>query len=407
MSRTRERCLGLALGVTLALAPATAAEGWEEPSIQRVTDVLPPELLRSDVHTVAEEVRSDGFLHLYRVKSKWSDFEVWGTTLLGIRVSELQALAILEEKGGAGDAIKQGFGSLGGRVTRGGQKALNDPGKFFGDAISGTGKRFARMGNKLGKATKTTSRVASGAEGATAETRKQASRDLGLAKSERDLHKRLGTDPYTTNQALSNAVRAAAKSQALAKMYIDPISISDPEGLAMQDVRETLYAAPPETVRARIRKQLEALGAPEARVQRAMQAGAFNLTLKAFIAEDFHRLGDVTDVAALLAEAPVTSEDEAYFVAQTTGMLADHHEGHEKLARIVGDPAIFAAVTVSGKLVAFGATDQLLWTEPFAGDLKRLIEAEPASQREIWITGTASERCRREVEALGFTLNLR
>ena len=95
----KEVLIGVMTGIFFTLCPVSPkpllhAKGlFETPPVLSAKEVVPPQLLQGEFHTVQEEVRNDGYLNLYRISSEFGEFEAHGTLMLVIRVKEIQALA--------------------------------------------------------------------------------------------------------------------------------------------------------------------------------------------------------------------------------------------------------------------------------------------------------------------------
>ena len=76
--------------------PAQAGD-VEEPAFLQASGVLSDRLRKGEYHRVDENVRSDGFLNYYVLRSDYGDWEVTSTPLLALRVREVEALATLDD----------------------------------------------------------------------------------------------------------------------------------------------------------------------------------------------------------------------------------------------------------------------------------------------------------------------
>ena len=102
---------------------------------------------------------------------------------------------------------------------------------------------------------------------------------------------------------------------------------------------------------------------------------------------------------ALLAE----TELEAIAAGRAVRVLAQVHESGQPLVEFVAGEhpelgRLLAARTSGGTVVMPGAVDLLTWQPELAvpGSLADF------AKRELWLTGVASERARRELEARGW-----
>ena len=83
----------------LALIPATAAvqQADEVPPRFTAAALLSPEAAKGPHHSVADDVRTEGYFHEFSVSSDFGPFEAIGRTQLAVRIQEIAALAALQD----------------------------------------------------------------------------------------------------------------------------------------------------------------------------------------------------------------------------------------------------------------------------------------------------------------------
>ena len=88
------------LTALLIIPPAgeLAAQGGFEPATTlSASKILPPEILVGPNHRVEERVYNDGYLNRYTVLSKFGGFVAVSTPMLRKRISEVNAMARMEQ----------------------------------------------------------------------------------------------------------------------------------------------------------------------------------------------------------------------------------------------------------------------------------------------------------------------
>ncbi len=130
-------------------APALSQDKrYETPSNFAARQILPPALRQSPYHTILDPVQNDGFLNIYRMKTKFGEFLVVGTELLKVRIKEAEAAAKLADVSASGQMLK----SAGRTVTKPlktGKDLITRPGKTVKRTFRGIGRFFGRVGAGL------------------------------------------------------------------------------------------------------------------------------------------------------------------------------------------------------------------------------------------------------------------
>ncbi len=95
-----KRCLILAISfIIFNLMSVSFAEQslYETPSVLEVKDIVPQELLGSDLYTIDDEVITSGFTNTYRIHSKYGEFVAHGNEMLGHLVHEIRVIDELDK----------------------------------------------------------------------------------------------------------------------------------------------------------------------------------------------------------------------------------------------------------------------------------------------------------------------
>jgi hypothetical protein len=76
------------------LLPVSFAEQelYEVPQILQAKDVVPEELLKSDLYTIENEVVTHGYTNTYQIDSKFGKFTAHGNEMLIQRIQEIRAI---------------------------------------------------------------------------------------------------------------------------------------------------------------------------------------------------------------------------------------------------------------------------------------------------------------------------
>ena len=271
--------------VSLAIAaalPAIAQEPLEGPATFKPGDILPSALVTGPHYTLADQVATEGFFHEFVVQSDYGSFAATGTSMLYVRLREVQALTALQ------DVSKTDV-----FISAAGTSVLNI-GKSVGSAVAdpaatakGLGAGVKRYGENLGRKAKQTAETATDAvkgddkpesdaaaeKSTTAQavdTGTSAAKSyLGVSGASRRWAQKLGVDPYSSNPVLRKALEDIGKIDAAGGIAAKAVVPIPPVVGTAADVSGLVWGKDPEELR-----KLNEQHLAEAGVDKAV-AGAF------------------------------------------------------------------------------------------------------------------------------------
>jgi hypothetical protein len=173
-------------------------------------------------------------------------------------------------------------------------------------------------------------------------------------------------------------------------------------------VDKLVYEKAPDELLKYNEERLKAMGVP-APTSRAFRLNTFiRPGLQTRIVAALDSLAGVADRPAFLERAAtVNSESAAMYYADSAEMLARFHK-ESPLVKIVPAQAAAVALTRDGRLVHLVPADYVPWTQPVAQAVDtasaRAKQDFASAKPEVWITGEASERTRKELAARGWGL---
>jgi len=313
----------------LALAPpAPEPEG----RTFKASEILPAKMLKGPHHTVAEEVRADGYFQQFQVKSEFGDIAADGRTVLRTRVTEVDALARLSEVSKGEIFAKAAGGAVLG-VGKGVASAVTDPKA----TAAGIGGGIKRMGVNLGRKGKRA------AESATKDDKKPdgpekpaedkaldaaggaANSVFGVNGAARKWAQKLAVDPYTSNPVLHKALVDVGKIDAAGSIVTKVVVPIPPVVSTTASVGNLVWAKDPEELRKTNEARLTEIGVPKPVASRFLVNGNFTLTgqtrfIGALHAVKAKGLADYVDAAA-----EAEDERDALFFVESAEMLAGMH----------------------------------------------------------------------------------
>ena len=199
------------------LAPLAVAATADDLNFEAVaelsaSEILPPALLKDDHHVVEERVRNDGYLNYYTIKSDYGEFEAISTAMLTTRVGEINALSELDELSKT-EVFAKAAADAGMRQVRTLQAFATHPVDTVKGIPAGIGRMFKRFGRQAGEAVDATQEFVAGDDEESSDGEGDKDDDsnvavdltasyLGVDKAQRDWSRKLGTDPYSSNEVL-------------------------------------------------------------------------------------------------------------------------------------------------------------------------------------------------------------
>ncbi len=380
------------------------ALGYEAPPTLRASDMLPPEVVASRHHRVREEVATDGFFRIYVIDSDFGRFEAAGDIQLRQRVQQIRALAVLDE---LQDVKAYGAAQIAAAkvpvVAR--WHLVEEPVDTLEGVPPEAWQEVLRCADMHPDERSLEESVLRRAV-------------LEFEEQKRRLARRLAVNPYSLNRSLQRELNrtgwtvsaggyALEEVPSLAESSIAPLA---EDVLPSERVDRVFANDSPEDLRRRNRIELAVLGIPHEEVEAFLAHPAYSPLRQTGIVEALIGLeparnrGSYVRVA-MRAESP----RDAFFRMMGSLILRFYHVNVAPIERLlVLNGRSPAAYTSEGKLIIAAQVDYLLWSRPVDDFVRSLAAAEvPGAQiraRELWLSGQASPKARREIELRGITL---
>jgi len=408
----------LAFAFALAIAALATGAAYESPQMFRASDLLTPTQVKGPHHSVAPDVKLDGYLQVFAVTTDYGAVEAEGKSTLLTRLQEVGALAQLDEVSKS-KVFVQAAGASVVNVGKGVSAAVSDPGataKGIGGGVKrfGTnlGRKAKRAGDEAVTAAKTDEKTADGAEKSggdqvVAAGAGVANSVLGVNGAARKWAQKVGVDPYTTNPVLKKALSDIGKVDTAgglaAKIAVPvPMVVS---GTAK--VGALVWAKDPEELLKLNEQRLTETGASAATIKQLYVSKGFTMTLHTRLAASIREVNvpGCGDYVATAAEAG-TPREAAFFV-ESAEMLAAFHKT-APVAAILSDSRAMVAKTKDGRAVALLPLDWLSWTAAFEQALgavdTRAQHELPGPKFLLRLTGKVSPVAKAELARRGWTV---
>jgi hypothetical protein len=398
---------------------AAAAPEFESPPDQSVEALLPDSMAAGENFKVQDPVHSDGLVHRFVLDSRFGAFDAYGRIDLELRIREVAALTQLSKISSL-DAVASGVGN--GVMSE--VSTVTDVAKRPVETITGIPRGISHLfrgvvaeGREAASDVKGAANSANGSGQSQSAVDKSkvaaehyADRYFGGTAADRRWYKKLGVDPYTSNQVLRQAVHKDAKIDASAAFGMRFVALPEIAGLGIaRHAMDAIYNEDPAVLRARQREALTALGLTPVEVEHWQNNLVLSPTRQTLLLEASRSLDGVAGRAELFRHAMgLTSETEAKVYLRSVGLLVVVHR-QQPLASVLPGVRLPAARLADGRIVVCGAFEAVYWTADVAegerGIRESLPEGTGAAPREIWLEGAVSERARSEFEQLGWRIH--
>lgn len=397
-----------------------ADEDFETVPDRAPAQLLPPAMVAGADFHVLDPVHGDGLMHRFVVDSRFGTFDAYGRAALAVRIHEVAALTELAKTSDvqiASGSVVQGVESqvkvATGVVTHPVQTVTGIPKgiahlfggyKARGQELSASARRSVEPG------TAGTGTAQGAAEKGEKAAKSYAEHYLGVTAAERDYYRKLGVDPYTDNKVLRDAIRRDARIAAGAGFGMKFVGVPGIAGIGIaQRAVDAIYSEDPAVIRQRTRKALAGFGLTPRETESFMNAPLLSPTRQLSLLSAVEALDGVAQRGELLRHAiELTSDEEVQVYLRSIGLLLKAHASHP-VASVVPGVRLPAALHADGSLLVCGAFEDVYWTEDVARLERQLEQALPAAgagaARELWITGTLSERARRAGQTRGWDLH--
>ncbi|HUN72301.1 MAG TPA: hypothetical protein VMU52_08320, partial [Steroidobacteraceae bacterium] len=217
---------------------------------------------------------------------------------------------------------------------------------------------------------------------------------------------RLHVDPYSDNVVLRRAVARLAKVDATASFGLQFAPVGIPFAGEAEQALEDVETQDPAVLRKRRRESLLRAGLTPQEITRFEHTPLLTPTRQTLLVNAVDASKRVDGRAELLRHAmSLQSEDETEVFLQSA-LLLQRYQARHPVKRILAGVRIPAVELPNGHVAVFGAFDAVQWTQQVAAYEQTLGGELPGgAPREVWITGTVSQRARAALEERGWVVH--
>jgi len=397
--------------------PGQLLADYERAEDLRASDILPAERLSGAHFSVDERVESDGYLNYYTIRSDFGVFEAASTAMLRVRLNEISALAQIDELSSTEvfitAAADAGLGQL--KVI---DSFIQRPIETLVGLPQGINRMFKRYSRQASEAVADASDYVASQKELNISDRdyedyqesatELTERYLKVSDAERNWARKLGADPYTSNETLRKAINNIAWVDRLGRIALKVSGLTIPYIGIVAKVNEAVWGKDPYQLRDYNRARLAATGAEEGLIDAYLKNPWLSPTQQTILTEVIDELDGVTGRDGILRQSlNLRTQIEVGYFVRAVSLLAWYHRNQHPLASVSTELAITGGVKANDMTVLLFPSDHVYWTESMAQaarEFRVLGTGDPRLKPELWILGSVSKRTRSELNKLDYDL---
>ena len=349
-------------------------------------------------YTIANPVRSDGFLRIYTVRSPYGDFQVVSDAMMQMRTRELAAIVELD-KLSESEAFNNALGQAGLAPVKFAGELIVNPVQAIGNTLAGIGNQMSQFGSGINNAGK---------------SQDQAFGGFGADQKRRELAARLGVDPYTDYEPLQMRLQKISQAAAAGGLVVSGAMMAIPGAVGLVISNTATSGRVADAMRDQTAAQLMDLNR-----QKMMAMGLDRASADALLANRHYTPLDMTSMMASLEIVPAAGRDDflrratnvnrrdaAVFNRRYAEMVADFHAKTGAVTSYVSIAEFPFNQTRNG-IIGIWPADALSWTEGTRKAMSNVaseIRRSGMGRAELRISGQATARAKEGLNELGFAL---
>jgi hypothetical protein len=390
---------------------------FEQPPIVDISELLSPGMQSGPGYQVGQQVMTNGAMGQYTItanpavfKDDAGTYQIESLDLLKIRLSEVPAIAQLENMSAAG-AFSKEIAQSAARPIEDAANMVTHPMDTVTGLPSGIGQFFGRveLGAQTVYSTATNSSESGGqrAEQAAGQAGSITANALGYDQVRRSLARKLHVDPYSSDPILTKLLNHMAWVLFSARVMVDTaVSVAVPGSMLITGVEFTddlVYQTPKGDLIMLVSKKLKKMGMSDAEISAFSHNSAIPLSLQVTAVHNLEALGRIPGRrAAVDALGGVMTEYQARFLVTSLQMLATWSQQQSPITGIKV-PGVIIARDQSGAVIMPAPVDYISWTPRIAG-----FATDPSlmsmQNRVLWTTGKMTPLARQQLGTSGWTV---
>ncbi|NKB81033.1 MAG: hypothetical protein GKS05_03900 [Nitrospirales bacterium] len=383
-----------------------SSNAFETPDALDARDMLPPELLTGEHHTVLDDVVPFRLMNHFTITSPFGQFEAYGEDMLKIRIQEIQALATIEEETNQLHCLAEGA-----------KNAALSPFKFVLGLLTDPAKTILAIPKGMWRVTTRLQEMANGERGELEET--ESKELIGVSFVKRRIADEFEVDVYSSNpvlqaklNSLSWAAYAGDTGIRLATIPIDGPANAVLTGTSLSTtIGDLLRDYAPEDLRRLNRKKLTRMDIKKSLIEEFLRHRWYSPRHETVLVQALAEMENVENRGRFL-EAALSAEfeEEALFFQRMAEMMAAYHQNVAPINEIVVvKDQLIMGYTNDQSLVAMLPVLRLPWKREVADAADAITSWNSRDHQvekiEIWIEGKPTPRAHHQLLAKGLTIH--
>ena len=419
------------------------ADSYESPSNLKAHKVLDSKLFQSKNYEIEEDIKNNGYINTYSIKSRFGNYQEKGYPQFVNRLNEIEILAILEEKYPSTTVIKDATYNAGEKIItapiKGVSKVIDtvsDTGKLkknvksipggiknifsLGASTISSGAEFAYdSGKNIVGSNENSPSVSTGEQFDTFTDfiSEKALDYTGYNKAAKELMMQYKINPFTINQELRFEIKRIAGIQAgIGTSANFAPSIPSIPGVStfnnyVDTVNKISAYEDPKKIEEINQKILEVISKDEKGNKdwqnEFLKNEFYNPITKSIILHNLEKIGVTGSVDFVKSAARAKGYDAITFYVISSKKLLDLHQNKERLKALIVEANLPAGLSEDGTLYLPLAVDHLVWTPEvnkiFRGYKDIIIKKHKVEIKKviILISGSVTPKCKEELIKLG------
>lgn len=395
------------LGCIILPQGVQAQSQFEQRVELRVSALMEPKLLQSNLYTVDEAVLNDGVLNHYTVRSRFGVFRINSTHALKQLLHEIRAIAEMkkvETKNTAKESVVQSGKNAVDAVSN----LVTDPQGTIEGAAAGVSSLFNRASQVVGRR-----------ETTTAEDSK-LEQFIGKSKSKGEIATKYGVSVYSLNPVLQEELERLAWADYLGGIGVALAQSAVPGvGGAMLTasgttrlLNEVINNTPASELWVRNKNKLAAMRVDPDTVQLYLNNPAFSPALQTIMVDALEKMQGVANRPLFIKiSLQANTHEMARIITEIATMMAGYHRNVAALQGFAPVGRFLYARNTRGEVVLVFPADHVLWSTAVAGVASWLVEPVQGQKApagfQMWVLGDFSAKAQAELKSLGWQLHPR
>ncbi len=397
-------CCFISLCLLQGMIPKTALAEFEKPGTLKAQSFLKPEVLKGEHYTIDEQVKNDGVLNHYSVKSSFGTFQVSSTSSLQILIREIEAIAAMK-KIQTDDTAIESLKQSGKNTVTGVKNLVNDPQGTFERAATGVGSLFNRAKGTIGK------RETTGAED------NKAAQLVGFSKSKGHIATKFGVNMYSRNKVLQTELDRLAWADFFGGLGVGVATSAVPGvgGLVLTTsgtarlLNEAINTTPASELWLQNKNKLLAMGIDEDTIELFLNNPEYSPALQTVLVTALDSMQSVDNRELYIKIALQAGDpDMAKIVTESAVMTAGYHKHIAPLKHLTPMARLARAEKNDGTIIVILPSDHIIWSEKVADITGSLVEKAKISKGaglEVWVSGDFSTMARNKLDEMGWKVH--